>query len=170
MHKLEEQVKSECTNIPKEILQYQNQFTNGQNPAQSKKVPTLNINKKREVGELPSNIGDDWSALTIANAIDFEEKKKNDIIKDKITKKNQRAKFDLQMEERRVINEREIEQGRQEVSEPASGNKKKTKTKMKLNQIPACREQGQPRLVLETRRSQGAKGEKATRRFAANVQ
>ena len=41
---------------------------------------------------LPKNINNDWAALTIANAIDFEEGKKRDKLNDKDKKMKQRQK------------------------------------------------------------------------------
>lgn len=93
---LEDKVKSACSKVPAEVEAYKRDFEkSGSSYARGKpkNVPDLDL-KKKDPSQmaLPKNIDNDWAALTIANAIDYEEGKKREKREDKERKMKQRQK------------------------------------------------------------------------------
>ena len=139
LYKLEETVRKECEKVPDQVSEYKRTFQSGANPPQ-KTVPKLSLNEgPKQVKSLPKNIGDDWTALTIANAIEFEEKKKNDKEKDKQMKRRQRENFDSQMNEVKARKMAELEEGKKEREE----NKKRYDTYLQQEADRQAREKVQ---------------------------
>ena len=103
MNDLEAKIKSACDKIPAEVATYKKDFERQGRP-RSNPVPNLDLEnanaKSNSNFVLPQNIDNDWSALTIANAIEYEEGKKREKINDKKKKAMQREKFDKQKAER----------------------------------------------------------------------
>ncbi|GMH77052.1 hypothetical protein TL16_g07279 [Triparma laevis f. inornata] len=122
LNDLEERVINACSKIPAEVEAYKVDFArsssaSGKYGHQMKPsgIPDLNFQNSKNVDlSLPTNINNDWAALTIANAIDFEEEKKRDKIKDKEGKRRQREKFDEQKASNDRRREEEREEGRLE--------------------------------------------------------
>ena len=152
LYQLEQSVKSACAKVPDEIKEYKRSFQEGRNPP-AKVVPKLSLNddnSKREIGSLPGNIKDDWTALTIANAIDFEEKKKFDVNRDKERKNRQRENLNKQMEEVKERKMQELEEGMRERNE----NKRRYNDYMKQEEERMAKEKVQNEKLREMYSSQ----------------
>ncbi|GMI12286.1 hypothetical protein TrVE_jg4535 [Triparma verrucosa] len=118
---LERRVEGACQKIPKEVEAYKRDFersgAKGKYGSSSKPTNVPDLDLQAGGGSdltLPSNINNDWAALTIANAIDFEEKKRKEKVDDKERKMKQRQKFDQQKAENDRRRQQEIEEGRLE--------------------------------------------------------
>ncbi|GMH67614.1 hypothetical protein TrRE_jg12679 [Triparma retinervis] len=123
MNELEAKVKSACDMVPSEVAAYRRDFERQGRP-RSNPVPSLDLDDAKSKGKanlaLPENIDNDWSALTIANAIEYEEGKKREKVDDRRKKAMQREKFDKQkaeLDERRRIEKENQRLEQQRMSE-----------------------------------------------------
>ena len=116
---MELKVKSACANVPEEVAAYKRDFETRQKyKPRSDPIPKLNLDsgdaKSRAASlEMPANIKNDWVALTIANAIEYEENAKNEKLNEKQKKKMQMKCLDEQQAEKEERRKREKELAKQ---------------------------------------------------------
>lgn len=92
---LEASIARACAAIPDEVAEYKRTFREGNNPRIRPPVPALQMEASSNARSLtlPPNITNDWDALTIAKAIDFDEEKGRD--KERERKKREENKMHL---------------------------------------------------------------------------
>jgi hypothetical protein len=123
---LEQLVGEAVKSIPDEVLSYKKSFADGNRPRVRPDVPSLPLDpesSKSKSMALPSEIKNEWAALTIANAIDYEENKTREKQKNKKKMEEQRKYLDKlsdankekqQQERQREMDDRDVDRKRHE--------------------------------------------------------
>ncbi len=115
LEELEGRVREAAERVPETVEGYRRSFQDGTNAPATRKemVPALNL-KKKGPEKMPDNLSNEWAALTVANAIREEEKKRSEADNSRRKKAEQRAKFDLQKKEKAERVKRAQEEAREE--------------------------------------------------------
>ena len=144
LENLELEVETECRKVPKQVEEYKKSFSKGNHPrVKPDTVPSLNLGISKDDLSLPEAIGSDWAALTIANAIEYEEGKVNHKAKEKSKRAVMKNGIDSQVSENakraKAYNDQLLKERREKEKEfsdwQMSETQKAEKAKIKNNEL-----------------------------------